>query len=339
MRRAASAAEAARRGCRSHHATSRADGAHRDARIAREPERHGDLAVGARLRRQRCDAASTSRPAALIHCVTVSGAKPSRRCACSLAQEFQVVRREIDDQQPPARAQHARGLADRARAVVEEVQHLMDDHDVEGIRRRSADRRCRPAARCNACRPARSSRARASASMSSDRSMPSPRSMSRAEQFEHAAGAGAEIEQRAERPVGERVADRGLDRRVGDMQLADAVPLGGVLRGNRSAPRRRARRAPRRAARGRARSIGSAGSSRADQRAREVGAAAVLGEAEEGPGALAEALDQPGLGQQLEVARDARLRLAQDLGEVGDRQFGLGQQRQDAQARAPRRPP
>ena len=33
------------------------------------------------------------------------------------------------------------------------------------------------------------------------------------------------------------------------------------------------------------------------------------------------------------MARDARLRLAQDLGEVGDGQLGLGQQRQDAQAR------
>ena len=52
--------------------------------------------------------------------------------------------------------------------------------------------------------------------------------MSRAEQFEHAAGAGAEIEQRAERLVGERRADRCFDRGVGDMQLADAVPLGGM---------------------------------------------------------------------------------------------------------------
>ena len=79
--------------------------------------------------------------------------------------------------------------------------------------------------------------------------------------------------------------------------------------------------------------VWSAGSSRAEQRARHLGAAAVLGQAEEGPGALAEALDQAGLGQQLEMARDARLRLAQDVGQVGDGQFGLGQQRQHAQPR------
>ena len=69
------------------------------------------------------------------------------------------------------------------------------------------------------------------------------------------------------------------------------------------------------------------------QRAGDLGAAAVLGQAEERPGALAEALDQPGFGQQLEMARNARLRLAQDVGEVGDGQLGLGQQRQHAQPR------
>ena len=169
--------------------------------------------------------------------------------------------------------------------------------------------------------------------MSSERSRPSPRSISRPEQFEHAAGAGAEIEQRAERLVGERGADRGLHRFVGDMQLADAVPLGG-MRAEIGLRRGGARlRAPT-ASRSRSRAmVGSAGSSRVDQRARDLGAAAVLGQAEERPGALAEALDQAGLGQQLEMARDARLRLAQDVGEVGDGQLGLGQQRQHAQAR------
>ena len=107
--------------------------------------------------------------------------------------------------------------------------------------------------------PARSSRARASASMSSERSRPSPRSIVGAEQLEHAAGAGAEIEQRAHRRVRERRRDRRLDRLVGDMQLADAVPLDGVaaeigLRGGGA--RRRARR---RAARGRAPGSGRRG--------------------------------------------------------------------------------
>ncbi len=50
----------------------------------------------------------------------------------------------------------------------------------------------------------------------------------RPEQFEHAAGPGAEIEQRAERTVGERGQKSRFHGLVGDMQPADAVPLGGV---------------------------------------------------------------------------------------------------------------
>ena len=65
-----------------------------------------------------------------------------------------------------------------------------------------------------------------------------------------------------------------------------------------------------------------------ERRPRSVG-----GTAMEGPACLAEALDQPGFGEQLEVARDARLRLAKDLGEVGNRELGLGDERQEAQAR------
>ena len=79
--------------------------------------------------------------------------------------------------------------------------------------------------------------------------------------------------------------------------------------------------------------IGSLAIEPRDQRARDIGGAAALAQPEERPRALAEALDQAGLGQQPQMARQARLRLAQNFGEVGDRQLGLGEQRQDAQAR------
>ena len=153
------------------------------------------------------------------------------------------------------------------------------------------------------------------------------------EHFEHAAGAGAEIEQRAERPFGERLADRALDRLVGDVQLADAVPFRGV--GPEVVLRRRGARAraPPRAARGRARSSESLGSSRAISARASSAPPPRFGEPEKRPGAFAETLDQPGLDQELEVARDARLRLPQNLGEIGHRQFGLAEQREDAQAR------
>ena len=79
--------------------------------------------------------------------------------------------------------------------------------------------------------------------------------------------------------------------------------------------------------------VASCGIEPRDEVARQRRAAAALAQPEERPGAFAEALDQSGLGQQPQMPRDARLRLAQDVGEIGDRQLGLGQQRDDAQAR------
>ena len=109
------------------------------------------------------------------------------------------------------------------------------------------------------------------------------------EKFEHAPGAGAEIEQRTDRRVAERGADRLLDRGVGDVQPADAVPLGGVaaeivLRGGGAG-----------GAHG-GQPLAVAGDDRivgiepGDQGAGDVGDAAALAEAEERPGAFAIAL-------------------------------------------------
>src|SRR5262249_27951539 len=114
------------------------------------------------------------------------------------------------------------------------------------------------------------------------------------------------------------------------MELADAVPLGGVAAEiglRRGSPRRAHRREPLAVARDSV--VG--GIEPNDELARELGGAATLAQAKEGPGAFAEALDQTGLGQEPQMARDARLRLAQDVGELGDGQLGLRQERKDAQ--------
>ena len=122
-------------------------------------------------------------------------------------------------------------------------------------------------------RPARSSRARASASMSSDRSMPRPRSIVGPNSSSMRPVPVPRSSSERNGLLAERLADRRLDRFVGDVQRADAVPFARRARGN-SLRRRRARaRAPRRAARGRASASDRRGSSRADQRAGELGAA------------------------------------------------------------------
>jgi hypothetical protein len=52
-----------------------------------------------------------------------------------------------------------------------------------------------------------------------------------------------------------------------------------------------------------------------------------------GPAALAEALDQACLGEQLQVAADTGLALAEDDCQVLDAQFAARKEKQDAQAR------
>ena len=50
----------------------------------------------------------------------------------------------------------------------------------------------------------------------------------RAEQLDHPAGAGADIDQPAERSLAERAVDRALDFAFGDMERADLVPHFGM---------------------------------------------------------------------------------------------------------------
>ena len=127
----------ARGGSALHQATSRVGGAASAMRaVAAEPERDRDLAVrfragsGARLLMRDDIEARGRHP--LRHRL---GRKAEPAMGVLVAQEFEIVRREIDHQQPAAGPQHARRLLDRARAVVEEVQHLVDDDGVEGILR------------------------------------------------------------------------------------------------------------------------------------------------------------------------------------------------------------
>ena len=164
------------------------------------------------------------------------------------------------------------------------------------------------------------------------RSKPSARDGAAAEQFEDAPGAGAEIDQKIERPLAQRLVHGRFDVALGDMQRADLVPLAGMgleiglrrfgagllhgcgagaVAGEREVARIEA---------------GDDGFGE-----RRLGAG--LGQPEKHPRAFAEAPDQAGIGHELQMPADARLALAEDLGEVLDVQLAAGKQRQDAQAR------
>ena len=152
------------------------------------------------------------------------------------------------------------------------------------------------------------------------------------EQLEHAARTSAKIEQRAERPIGESRLDFGLNRRVGGVQAPYPIPLGGVLA---EIGLRRGRAGGTHG--GQAFAIADhhaiVGIELRCERARKVGFVAMLGETEKRPRTFAKSHHQTRLGQQPQMSRDARLRLAQDFGELGDGEFGFGQQCKQAQPR------
>ncbi len=149
------------------------------------------------------------------------------------------------------------------------------------------------------------------------------------EDLEHAPRTGADIEEVAQPFRREQRLQRPLDLALGDVERADAVPLrrvgaeisrrlGGALmldggealaiEGERGVGLRH----------------------QFDQEPRQLACPRPPGRAIEHPGALAEAVEQPGIAEQLQVPRHARLALPEDVGKLADREFALGAQHKQA---------
>ena len=122
----------------------------------------------------------------------------------------------------------------------------------------------------------------------------------RGDQFEHAAGAGAEVEDRVNAGVADEIEDRRLDALLRRVQRADVVPVGGAF-----CEVRRGLPAPRLAGDFQPGAVGLqrriVGGDPGDEIARER--AARLRQAEERPGAFALAFGEPRIDQELEMAR------------------------------------
>jgi hypothetical protein len=122
------------------------------------------------------------------------------------AQEFEQMRREIDDHQHPTGAQHARRLGDRRRRPVGVMQHLMDHHRVE--RRIGQRQLIHVAEPDHAVRPARPLEVDAGDRQHLARLVDAERlADARREDFEDPPGAGADIQEGAQRR--QQVGDRG----------------------------------------------------------------------------------------------------------------------------------
>ena len=142
-----------------------------------------------------------------------------------LAQELEAMRREIDHENASARCHEARGFADRAGRIVEVVQHLVDDDEVEGVAR---ERRRIDVALPQFDAPQAGlfeigtcHREHGMAGIESHCA-----TGTRCQQLQHAAGAGAEIDEIADPRRSQGIEHGSLDHRLGRMQGADAVPFG-----------------------------------------------------------------------------------------------------------------
>ena len=210
------------------------------------------------------------------------------------------------------------------------MQHLVDDHEVEGIvlHRQRVDVALAQldAGEAGALEIGARNGEHCRARVDADGAKRAGR-----KELQHASGSGAEIEERLDGPLAHRLAHRRLHRLLGHVQRAQPVPLRGKpgevrLRG--PGPRLAHRRKPR--------PVGmEAAVARIDLADQPLDGGpdrVPVGEAEERPGALPVPLDEPGLDEELQVPRDARLRLAEDVGEVRDVELALGEERENAQA-------
>jgi hypothetical protein len=154
----------------------------------------------------------------------------------------------------------------------------------------------------------------------------------RADELQHAAGAGAKVEEGADRAVADCIPDGSLHRLLRRMQRADAVPIRG------KAGKERLRRLGAGAAHGgQPRPVGGklavGGIKGCYERLEGMSGAATVSQPKERPGAFAVALDQPRFGKKLKMARNARLRLAENVSQVADIELAVGKQRQNTQSR------
>ena len=152
----------------------------------------------------------------------------------------------------------------------------------------------------------------------------------RRQQFQHAAGAGADVEQAARRIVRHQREQGGFDGRGGEVEGAHFVPVGALVAetfvGGAGALGQDAGGL---AAVGFQDGVvlGEVGGDLASQRTIRTG-----GEGKPGVGTFAFARQQAGFAEQFQVAGEAGLGLAEDFGELGDAEGASRGEREEAEA-------
>ena len=303
------------------------------ARCLGQPELHGELAAGHGPR------VVEHEPGLRHPAADGVGAEPEPLVVVLGLQELERVWSEVDHEQASAgRHQPCRG-DDRAARVVEVVQHLVDDDEVERgpverHRVHVALAQLDPVGvQLGAFEVGAGDRQHRVAGIETHQ----PVGVA-GEQFEHPPGAGADVEQGVVAPASDGLDDGRLDDGLGGVQRAHLVPVGSdpgevllgcgrPLRADEGEPVEVAGEHPIERVDGVEHVVG------------ELAERAVGDDREVDPRTFAVTVHQAGIGEQLEVPRDAWLGLTADLREVGDGQFAMTQQGDQPQTRVfPDRP-
>ena len=185
------------------------------------------FAVPVMIGRRSSRVSTSSSPQSASHCPTCWVEKPRRSCANCSRRNSSSWGAKSTIEQASARRQHARRLAHGALRVAQEVQHLVHDRGADRLvgQRQIVDVALPHvgapglAAFELGARVGQHGRAQVDAEAAA---------IALAEQLEHAARAGAEVEEEIERAGAQRLRDHGLHVRLGHVQGADAVPFAGV---------------------------------------------------------------------------------------------------------------
>jgi hypothetical protein len=294
---------------------------------AGEPQRHRKAGRRRIDRRRQQPVLDDFEPAPLQPLREMLGRDAEPPMGGGLAQEFELMGREIDHRQAAVRPEHAGGLDERTLGVVEIMQHLMDRDEIgkaggvgQGVEVALTD--------LDMAQPAGLDIGAGNAEHLAALVDADGLAGQRREELEHAPGAGAEVEQEVDLVGADEGGKGGLDLGLGDMQGADLVPmagdpaeigLGSALAGLDNA----------------CQALGITlqelvlGRQQVDDEACDGRSGAGLGEAEQHPAPLLVAIDQAGLAHQLEVAADPGLALGENRCQLGDVEFAMREDEQE----------
>ena len=244
-------------------------------------------------------------------------------------QLFAPVRREVRDQQSATRSEHARAFGEHGGRSLREMQHLVQHHGIgRAVRERERAHIRKP--HLGMAKPRRVEPPARQPQHRGAEVQPGRPARARAQQFDHAPGAGADIEQPPDRPRPQRRHNRAFHLGFGHMQRAQAIPFGRVRLepgigsgGTFGAHVGQARRIR----------LGSAHAPRI-QPGEYRGDMPALAQRQEHPRAFLVAAHDPRMAEDLHMPRHARLALAEHIGEFADAQLHPPHQRDDAQPRS-----